>query len=758
MKSFITKLLILIIFLTGISHIFADTSMFEDEPNSTDFLETEDLIFTASNKLENIDESPAVTIVLTRQDIKERGYTELTSVLTDLPGFHTVRPNGDTYFKTYLRGFRNNIGTPFILLVDGQYMNDIYYNSAEILKTIPMSNIERIEMVYGPASSIYGANALMGVLNVITTKPTNSNASGELFLGSISHDGTIGNIQEIIDFSFISKEAPIRFSVSGRSVFGVEDSSKYTEYEHTNPEYSYDRAIWGSALDLKGLIGHQSPIKTYALDSRLHLDKLEVGVHYYRMENGYGIEYPFNTIQPNAGWTEQEKNIYLKYSTPMYSQFLNEVNVTHLIRFRQSDVINSSYEVFNWGGYVGFDYFQALNNSLSIKSTADFSLTRDLDMVIGGSYANNNFQKDYDTVSSYAATTNPEDFDIEAPELLSPPPPYLIAGERDLSEDKSVFMLAKYNISDFVRLNKHSKQFGLINVGMRLDSNTNYGDYTTVRTSVVLDNGPLNFKMLYGNAVQSPANRLTWGGWASNQSSPDVKPEKAETIEFSLSYKRYQTQLLLSVYTVSMTDKLLNNASGAFNVGKGNVFGIDLHAKHEFNTLPSFLDFLVINSYVSYISGEEDSYNVNSNNELTYQGKKAIGDLAPLRFRGTLTAYYSTNFSSTLFSTLIWRYVSNIDDLYNTNPVDSIKSFSTFDLILGIESVIIDNFDLNFSIHNLFDETYFHPGIKTADAGLIPVATGDNGTLYENVRDARLYSSILPQPGRLFTLSATYNF
>ncbi|MBL8112989.1 MAG: TonB-dependent receptor plug domain-containing protein, partial [Acidobacteria bacterium] len=165
-----------------------------DEPPETALTEMslEELlsvtVVSASNTSEKLAEAPATVIVITRDDLAKRGYTELSQVLDDLPGMQVVRPYGATYLKNYWRGFRNTIGDPFLLLLDGVVLNHLYFNTADVLVTLPLSNVARVEVVYGPASSIYGPNAFMGVINVITEAPSKNGTSfrGGLTAGSFA--------------------------------------------------------------------------------------------------------------------------------------------------------------------------------------------------------------------------------------------------------------------------------------------------------------------------------------------------------------------------------------------------------------------------------------------------------------------------------------------------------------------------------------------------------------------------------------------
>ena len=76
-------------------------------------------VVSASKSLEKASEAPATLIVLRREDLERRGYTELTQLFDDLPGMSLARAYGDTQMKSYWRGFRNVHGDPFLILVDG---------------------------------------------------------------------------------------------------------------------------------------------------------------------------------------------------------------------------------------------------------------------------------------------------------------------------------------------------------------------------------------------------------------------------------------------------------------------------------------------------------------------------------------------------------------------------------------------------------------------------------------------------------------
>src|SRR5581483_9357657 len=112
-------------------------------------------VVSVSRAAEPLGQAPATVIVLTRRDLEDRGYGDLSEMLDDLPGMDVVRPRGATLFKSYWRGFRNNVGSPYLLLLDGVVLNHLYFQTDDVMAALPISDIDRVEIVYGPASAVY---------------------------------------------------------------------------------------------------------------------------------------------------------------------------------------------------------------------------------------------------------------------------------------------------------------------------------------------------------------------------------------------------------------------------------------------------------------------------------------------------------------------------------------------------------------------------------------------------------------------------
>lgn len=139
----------------------------EDKPPETEIEATEE-IETASRLKESLFDAPATVVVVTAEEIKNRGYTNLPEVIKDLPGFDVVVANGTAYIVAYQRGYRSLYTSRTLFMVNGIVENMLWAHEAAISRQYPLSNIKRIEVLYGPASAVYGANAFLGIIHVIT--------------------------------------------------------------------------------------------------------------------------------------------------------------------------------------------------------------------------------------------------------------------------------------------------------------------------------------------------------------------------------------------------------------------------------------------------------------------------------------------------------------------------------------------------------------------------------------------------------------
>ncbi len=130
-------------------------------------------VYSASKFMQKTSEAPSSVTVITSVDIRNYGWRSLADVMRSIRGLYVSYDRNYSYLGA--RGLlrRGDYNTRFLLLVDGNRMNDSIYDQAPVGQEFPveLDLIERIEFVPGPGSSIYGSNAFFGVINVITKSP-----------------------------------------------------------------------------------------------------------------------------------------------------------------------------------------------------------------------------------------------------------------------------------------------------------------------------------------------------------------------------------------------------------------------------------------------------------------------------------------------------------------------------------------------------------------------------------------------------------
>jgi len=134
-------------------------------------------VVTASKNIQSILQAPATTIVVTEDQIEARKYRSLLDVIQDLPDF-VINDfvNTDNRNIISMRGFDNQ--SKFIILLNGIRISNAEGEVMPIFENYPVHLAKQIEIVYGPASALYGADAMAGVINIITKNiPLDKNAA-----------------------------------------------------------------------------------------------------------------------------------------------------------------------------------------------------------------------------------------------------------------------------------------------------------------------------------------------------------------------------------------------------------------------------------------------------------------------------------------------------------------------------------------------------------------------------------------------------
>ncbi|MGL5986912.1 MAG: TonB-dependent receptor plug domain-containing protein, partial [Burkholderiales bacterium] len=175
----------------------------EDEAELAALYGDKSFISIATGAKQSTTRAPAVATVITAEDIAATGARNVDEALQAVPGMHVSV--GYIYDPVYaIRGVHTKYNPQVLMLLNGVPLTNPYLgNRGDGWSTIPAENIARIEVIRGPGSALYGADAFTGVINVITK--TSADIDGTLAgarVGSyssregwIQHGGQLGPFQ-----------------------------------------------------------------------------------------------------------------------------------------------------------------------------------------------------------------------------------------------------------------------------------------------------------------------------------------------------------------------------------------------------------------------------------------------------------------------------------------------------------------------------------------------------------------------------------
>jgi iron complex outermembrane receptor protein len=183
---------------TGLCGVVLATLAMAQDPADLTTKSLEELmnikVTSVSKKEENLFRTPAAVYVITREEISRSGMTSIPELLRLVPGLDVARIDG-TKWAISARGFNGRIANKLLVLIDGRsvYAADtsgVYWEA----QNLPLEDIERIEVIRGPGGALWGANAVNGVINIITRQAKDTQG-GLVVAGGGTEDRGFGSVR-----------------------------------------------------------------------------------------------------------------------------------------------------------------------------------------------------------------------------------------------------------------------------------------------------------------------------------------------------------------------------------------------------------------------------------------------------------------------------------------------------------------------------------------------------------------------------------
>lgn len=585
MKNTLLKNLTMIlaaVFACGVSYSQSDTSK-RQEFSLQDLLNTK--VTTATKVSQALQTAPATVVVVTREQIRIRGYQSLLDVMHDLPD---VKVDDKIY-----SGIRNSFtirGTQgsekFVILLNGISVSSPSGEAMPIMENYPVHMAEQIEIVYGPASALYGANAASGVINIITKKPSRKSLFAE---GAVT-GGTYGYTNATV---FLSRKFSehVDLIVSGQYFYdkGVDYSKLYSDDSLLNVD-SYAsgtvNTVFGPMTPVKPMRSrYEAPMQAYNMYTALHVDDFTFSV----FRNSFTLPTALGNNTSNALYNKDaymEQNITV--ASAVYRKNIDQVTTGTYFTASQYNLRPSS----NYRNlYTGMEpaYKFSTNTMLRIEEQLDYKASDKWNFSGGISFEN------YNAVPQSADLASPVRKDYISGSYLGTAAYY-----RPEGLPAQFYYVKYYNVGGYLQAAWSPSEKIHFTVGSRYDYNSRYGSAASPRMGLVYQpSGKTTVKVLYGNAFFAPSasdSYIQYGSFMTADSgrsysssflhlpNPNLKPVKSKNVElnirqdlsknFVLTFDVYYTFLkgLLKFSDDNESTHLYNNMFNNIPVGYVEVF------------------------------------------------------------------------------------------------------------------------------------------------------------------------------------------
>ncbi|MGE4542243.1 MAG: TonB-dependent receptor plug domain-containing protein [Bacteroidales bacterium] len=493
---------------------------------------------TSATKFEQkLSEAVATVRVVTANEIKERGYQSLEDVLSDQPGFQFRNIQG---FNSYIfqRGIPNQ-NNLMLVMIDGVLVNELnsggFYGGSQYL----LGNIEQVEIIYGPASALYGTNAVSGVVNLITKK-AEDHPGFDISVGMGSYNTALTEAR-----------------------YAMYDEASRTGFNLAARYFTTDkRPLGGAAGDYNWTDEMDNFEKDFAVDLSASHKNLFFGFNLMNKKASRATNYKtttsdfsdhgtlWNILFSNAQLRWELKKGDFRFMPKAY--YRNSTLLPNSIAYADS---TSKTAYSRPGNLLGTDLLAVYQFKDNSTLTAGLIMERE------------NLAKDYGMVS----------FPIDGVSKKAPRP-----------QMKSYHLIGLYAQADVKLL----KLF-MANVGLRYDHSSYYGDVFTPRLALSYQINRFRTRLLYNEAFRAAR---PWD-FIDGIGNPNLKPEEIQSIEWISTFRIKESTLInLSLYQNNyknlITIQSLQNDQWYWrNMGKVKTEGLEFELNYVKSKVNAWINY-----------------------------------------------------------------------------------------------------------------------------------------------------------------------
>lgn len=697
---------------------------------------------------ESLIDAPAAMLIISAKQIEQRGYHNINEILVDLPGFDVINTGGSSNSTAYQRGYRTPFTTRTLFMIDGRVENHLWSQQIFLSRQYPINMISRIEVLYGPASVKYGANAFLGVINVITKKGKElNNDTNEL---TIKTELGSWNSQGLSMFAR-GNHGEFNYDISAR-VFTSEEEDLSNRWGFLSNQLYSNEKIWGPILSLSndGTSYGQYTDNTddWGLFTKLQYKNIIMGYNQWQIDEGYGTHFAADKGQNNSDWLRASQQAFIEHQWQPSPQ----LTVNSALNYRENRVWGNWAEATtDWHegmseySYVSLTYWNSTNNAIEAKQDLDYQLSDNFRLLSGWRAKRSDLTKSYDIPGywhAYSSTVPSDD-----------PGPYGFGAGVFHSSDSSYDFFAKplsqvpdenreqFNDTGVYGAVIYDSYPWRLNFGLRYDDNQIWGANTSPRVAAIykFNQEKSAIKLVYGEAFQEPPAKQLYGGWSDRQSNPDLKPEQVKNLELIVMHKSQHWLHDISLYHAKYQEVIREDA---MNDAKRNSWGLEYRGQFEYDNLLSGQEAITGQLFYTYAHTKSNQSYDHQQNQW-YEESTTLGDISPHKVNFIVNVPVSASFNVNIKANYLHR-----TPLYSRNPLTTqeieVASRVIFDTAFSYQST---QWLFSLKAMNIFDRKVFAPGVGKANSG------NDFSQ-----RSLGFNNSLSPQPGRSLWLAAEYTF
>jgi outer membrane receptor for ferrienterochelin and colicin len=492
-------------------------------------------VATASKRLEKTTAAPGTVLVITKEDILLRGYSNLKDVLRDLPGMETT----EYYFSEFgtqvaVRGITGN--NKIAVLVNGMRVNPPGGENFPFRNDFSVRQAERIEVIYGPGSTLYGQDAISAVINVVTAQPDKS------FTGNAGVDGGF--------YDTVEGWAAVGGAFGADKQFKASAYVQVLDSELTSLDKHYP-SWWKPYETVAKANGSGSPPDRtdYGLNALMRLETESSSIQVWHRESERSSSEGFTTEPPSLGYVPEAR--WRDRSTVIEGRnrltFTDAVYLDSAVTYNRYEISPHSRYVFPASSTNWFfdDYKYGIGDSIGLEETVHATLTPKLELVGGASVA----WSDIIPKSTVPGGADPDE------DVVSQGGSFVYIDGTGTTNSIQRVVQDKYETyAVYAELAWQAAEKLKLIGGARLTYDTRFDELPfTPRAALVYDvNTHVTAKYIFTRAYVQPAAYFGFAtydnGTLLNTSNPDLEPESAISHEINVSYHKENMSLGLSVY------------------------------------------------------------------------------------------------------------------------------------------------------------------------------------------------------------------